>query len=83
MPCRKCGGKLTGHGDECETMVGFSSHNDNCLIRAYVCENGHIDIYSVRRRCSCGWVGKAECWCHSPREKVDEWPAVAAHIQEH
>ena len=60
------------------TLVAYNSpaghdHDDNCLIRNYICSNGHVKIVSLRRRCSsCDWVGKDKCFCH-PDKKVDKW----------
>lgn len=65
---------------ETKTMVGYSSppghnHDDNCLLRMYVCDQcGHNHKVSKRRRCpACDWVGKDSCFCHKG-PKLDEWP---------
>ena len=79
MKCPKCKGKIIkqiGMG-QLTTLVGYCSppghnHDDNCIKRLYLCENGHKIILSKRRRCHCGWVGKESCFCHDGL-KIDEW----------
>lgn len=76
-----CGARFASWNGESTTLVGYGSppghrHDDNCLKRGYVCENGHMTILSVVRRCSrqdCEWRGKAACFC-CPNGKVDKWP---------
>lgn len=83
--CPECGGKFVERGSESTTLLGYfgntcsagRQHDDNCLVRGYACENGHVTYLSVRRTCPCGWKGKEQCFCHgkAPRnEKVDAWP---------
>jgi len=81
MRCPECGGVMTC-GGESSTYRGDISpdghnHDDNCLTRQYVCENGHRRVYSKRNRCdtpACDWVGVASCHCHGG-VKLEEWPA--------
>ncbi len=77
--CPTCQGEFVRRGGESTTLVGYGGgcslggHDDNCKVRAYVCENGHVTRVSIRRTCKCGWVGKASClMCGG--DKVDEWP---------
>ena len=58
-----------GYGSSCP----HGDHDDNCTSRIYECEEGHQRKISVRRTCPCGWLGKAECFCH-PDRKVMFWP---------
>lgn len=80
--CTQCGERMEGDPrSDLETLVGFyagdgHAHDDNCMKRRYVCENGHDAAVSLRRRCprpDCDWAGKAECFCH-PGPKVNAWP---------
>src|SRR5262245_34538782 len=57
----------TTNGDvigECQTLVGYHSepghnHDDNCLHRIYLCQNGHRKPVYLRRKCpACDWKGK-------------------------
>lgn len=79
LVCDKCGLLMKKYRDERETLVGFASppghdHNDNCLLRDYLCANGHERTIAKRRRCpACSWVGKGRCFCHDG-PKLDEWP---------
>lgn len=83
MTCEKCGEPMArGTGDdryELSTLVGFFSppghnHDDNCVLRMYVCPNGHKRKVSKRRTCpACDWKGKEECFCHAGK-KLEEWP---------
>lgn len=86
MTCPTCGAAFIRHGGECTTLVGFSygscggSHDDNCLKRIYICEQGHHTLLSIVRLCNdhngaplCEWTGKADCFCHVGA-KVLAWP---------
>lgn len=81
MTCQTCGAPFVSCGAERTTLVGYDSpaghdHDDNCVKRTYLCENGHETVVSKRRRCpACDWIGQAECGCHQG-PKVDEWPEV-------
>lgn len=83
MICAICGLPMSWDGITTMTAVGYDSepehdHDDNCLKRIYVCQNGHSVVVSKRRTCpfpGCDWKGKEECFCH-PGKKVDEWPDV-------
>jgi hypothetical protein len=80
--CSECGAKWVKIGETSETSVGYFSppghdHNDNCLVRGYVCANGHVTRVSKRRSCpACEWKGRTSCHCHYGT-KVDKWPEVA------
>ncbi len=63
------GNTLLAYGSNCP----HGDHDDNCKSRTYECEQGHTRKISIRRRCKCGWSGKAECFCH-PDRKVTLWP---------
>lgn len=84
MNCKICGKPLKSKYDKnclLMTLVSYNSppghnHDDNCITKEYICENGHEITLSVRNKCpnpDCDWVGKEECWCH-PGEKLDKWP---------
>jgi len=84
MKCTKCGEELIAcDPGEIRTLLGYSSppghnHDDNCIKKAYWCKNNHMNLLSIRRRCSnpdCDWVGKKDCFCHDGK-KLDEWPEV-------
>lgn len=80
MMCH-CGKAFTKRtAGEMATLVGFGltpdghRHDDNCLYRIYLCEDGHqTRVYRQRRCALCEWVGKARCDCHDG-PKVTEWP---------
>jgi len=80
--CRECGEPFIDRGrNTYETSVGYFSpadhdHNDNCVVRVYLCVRGHITKISIRRTCpSCNWKGKEKCFCHEGL-KVDAWPEI-------
>lgn len=69
--------------EETATLVGYSSpeghnHDDNCIVRTYICKNGHTMKISKQRRCpACDWVGKLLCACHYGSRysvKLEDWP---------
>lgn len=71
--CR-CGLPFVKHLGTLETCLGFFSppghdHNDNYMMRVYVCAEGHQRYISILRRChACDWTGTL-------RElMVLEWP---------
>ena len=80
MDC-KCGKPLVGHYGTSSTLVGYSSppghnHDDNCVSREYICEDGHKVVLYKQARCpNCDWVGKLECGCHVG-PKVSAWPKI-------
>ena len=82
MTCEQCDGEYRWTGEESETLVGYMQdgahfHNDNCLIRLYKCTKDpkHWRAFSIRRTCpACDWKGRDSCWCHTPSQKVDQWP---------
>ena len=80
MICDQCEEQMAvGPWGETKTLVGYMSppghnHDDNCVKREYVCNNGHTKIISIRQRCpTCDWVGKDYCGCCGG-QKVDQWP---------
>jgi hypothetical protein len=83
MKCFECDSEIIpkSHRSESSTLVAYMSppghdHDDNCISRTYYCEQGHVNILTIQRRCpnpSCDWVGKEKCFCHLDR-KVKEWP---------
>lgn len=82
LACKTCGSpNFTWTGGETTTLVGYFSpaghnHDDNCIVRGYVCENGHPKGISKQNACSaCNWVGKTTCRICGG-EKVKEWPLV-------
>lgn len=77
-----CGEPMRWNGRERRSLMGYGSppghaHDDNCVTREYAClQCSYVRVVSRRQRCpapGCGWVGKAECFCHVGN-KVDEWP---------
>lgn len=79
--CPKCGGSFVAFDRERMTLVGYGVvrghvHDDNCLLRGYMCAVGHMTAISRRRRARCcDWRGKEDCECH-PYKKCEEWPDV-------
>lgn len=81
MNCKTCGQPMRQDKSSVGVMscVGYLSpdghdHDDNCVVRTYVCPNGHSAAVSKRRTCPvCDWKGKETCFCHQD-PKVDEWP---------
>ena len=79
--CSACGEQMRCVS-ETSTLVGYVSprghnHDDNCVVRRYVCSNGHVYEVSKRNRCpTCDWLGKESCSCH-PGSKVNDWPVEA------
>lgn len=77
MKCRKCDSLLRRKDNtEMRTAVYFQSpeghdHNDNCITRNYICDNGHYCKLSIINSCHCGWRGREECFCSG---KVEKWP---------
>ena len=80
MNCDVCGEKAVSNY-QTTTLLGFISpaghnHDDNCVNRVYICQNGHKANISKQNSCpvkDCDWVGIDECFCHKGK-KVKEWP---------
>jgi len=81
MNCTECGQivRYDRSRGQSTTLVGYYSadghdHDDNCIVREYVCQNGHRAKLSIINKCStpgCGWSGKASCFCSY---KIEAWP---------
>lgn len=86
MRCPTCKGPFISHGGRTETCVGYYSppghdHDDNCVSITFTCKQGHSTAVFLRRSCfACDWKGKAECWCHRGKTKVDEWPGIFVEL---
>ncbi|MDD5589076.1 MAG: hypothetical protein PHP92_03430 [Candidatus Nanoarchaeia archaeon] len=78
--CKQCGKELKyDEQGETSTLLGYNpedyenghNHDDNCIVRTYICSNGHEEKLSIINKCPiCDWTGEKECFCS---RKIKGW----------
>lgn len=78
--CPVCGARFVAYTHAGSSTGGYDSppghdHDDNEVVAAFLCQNGHVGRLQRPNRChvqGCEWVDMSP----SARIRVDEWPDV-------